>query len=128
MRTTVWLVLASIGFGSTGCDALGLSGGEIRVRVENDTGQTLEDLVLYPGGADSIVVATMAPGQTTPFQVVPIAYRLATVAARIGTTPDRIQVIDHVGEKSLESGDYTYVIGLNRLLAIPRLTQTLRRD
>lgn len=122
---TWWVAMAVMGLGA--CESL-IPGGDVRVRVENGAGLTFDRVALYPGGVDSIVATSLAAGARTPYQRVSTAYALVTVAASFGTESDRMQVIDHVGDPTLDGGDYTYVIGLVSEGGRQRLTQQLRRD
>lgn|GEM_PF-2162756 len=99
---------------TSGC-AIVDPGGSVETRIENASAVTIDRVVVYPGGRDSLVATNLAVGERTRYLAVERAYRLVTVEARIGADIVRQQVIDYVGETPLGSGRYTY-----RVRVIPR--------
>jgi len=110
-----------------GCGAL-LSGGKVEVRIENGSAVTIDRVVVYPGGRDSLVATDLGVSVKTPYLAVERAYRIATVEVRVGTGTARQQVIDYVGEQPLEGGRYTYRIRVTPQAGAPALEVELLVD
>ena len=91
-----------------GCDTLGLD-DPVEIRVQNASTLTFEEGVLYSYW-DSVIFQGLDPGQKTPYKEVRRAYRIATAQVVTGLDTARLQVIDYVGEKSLDGGKYTYLL------------------
>lgn len=109
------------------CGSL-LSGGDVEVRIENASTVTIDSVVVYPGGPDSLVATNLGVNARTPYRAIERAYRLATVEVRVGTGTARQQVIDYVGEKPLEGGRYTYRIRVTPQAGTPLLEVELLVD
>ncbi|PFG18223.1 META domain-containing protein [Propionicimonas paludicola] len=84
----------------------------VHVRIYNDTGVTVRDVKL--GFQDGLVIreGAMAPGTYSEYMGLKVAYRLASLEAKVDGHPYRITPIDYVGEQPLEPGNYTYRIRL----------------
>lgn len=112
---------------TAGCGVLGI-GGDVRVRVTNASSVAFDRVVLYPGGADSIVALGLVPGASSGYQVVDRSYQLATTRVVIGNDTLSLQVIDYVGEEPVGAGDYTFVLDLVGEGAERSLSQVFRED
>jgi len=102
-----WLVLLLFVW-LGGCDGFETA-GPVEVRVMNGADVTLDEGVLYLP-RDSIVFSGLGPGAFTDYREVEKAYRIASARVVSGTDTSGIQVVDYVGERPLEPGQYTYVL------------------
>ncbi len=94
----------------TACDSLPFVGGDVQVRVENQTALTFTEVRIYWEPMHTF--SALAPGDRTAYVMVDRAYSVVTVVAVTATDSMRIQVIDFVGEEPLEDGRYTFVLFL----------------
>jgi hypothetical protein len=98
---------------------------EVQIRVRNAASVALEDvLVEFP--EETELYGTIQPGQVSRYHRVRPAYRYAYAEANVSGKLLRLMPIDFVGEEFLESGSYTYEIGITENLQ--SLTFRLVRD
>lgn len=131
--TTGLAVLAAVGMAA--CDG-GVTTGfpptghdPSLVRVENASESVLSDVTVYLPDDRTLTAATLGPGERTAYELVPTAYRIATVSGLLEGEPFMIQVIDYVGEEPLGEGEFTYVLDVfDPDSTEPSVTLTLRED
>jgi hypothetical protein len=94
---------------------------EVQIRVRNAANVALEDVLLeFP--EETELYGTIQPGQVSRYHRVRPAYRYAYAEANVNGKLLRLMPVDFVGEEFLESGSYTYELGV----AEDRQSLTLR--
>lgn len=107
---------------------------EVRIRVSNvGTVSLRKVVVIFPGRAGDSQreqYGDLAPGQSSDYRAVGLAYSYAYVEALAGGVPVKLQPIDYVGETPLEPGNYTYTLEAvsESSDGAERLDLKLRRD
>ena len=103
-----FLLVLSLLVLSLGCsDAAGPDGDGVRIRIGNDSESSFTSVaVTFP--EDQVDYGSVEAGSTSDYRRVSVAYRMAYVVVRVGSTEQQIQPIDYVGEEPLEPGRYTY--------------------
>lgn len=85
---------------------------EVRIRLDNQTGEDFATVYVNSGGNDNDYEA-LPTGEKSDYLTYEAAYRYGYVRA---ITPDQdtfiVQPIDYVGESLLEPGHYTYLLTL----------------
>ena len=90
-----------------------ITGEVVQVRVRNDSGAALNNVVVtFPGG-NRDEFGDLAPGAASDYVDVATAYRYARVQAVSSGRTLRLMPADYVGEKELKPGLYTYALGVD---------------
>lgn len=111
----------------TSCDPLPFVGGDVRMRVENQTALTFTEVRVY--WEPMYTFSDLAPGDRTAYVTVDLAYNVVTLVAVTATDSTRIQVIDFVGDEPLGDGRYTLVLFLPEPILEPMLLgQRVEKD
>lgn len=85
----------------------------VEVRVRNGSSLSMDEVSLFlPRG--TLSYSELQPGEESSYSQVSKAYRIASAEVVIGSDTARIQVIDYVGEESLDPGRYTYILRVFR--------------
>lgn len=92
----------------TACDTLPFVGGDVQMRVENQTALTFTEVRVY--WEPMYTFSDLAPADRTAYVPVDLAYNVVTLVAVTATDSTRIQVIDFVGDEPLGDGRYTLVL------------------
>ena len=85
------------------------NGDGTEIRVRNGSSVDFEKVVV-----GSKAYGNIKAGATTDYQTWDVAYRYAFVSLVAGSEPKWIQPIDFVGEPTLGSGYFTYVLSIEQ--------------
>lgn len=108
-----YFVLSAIIFILLSCDDNDNSQepGILKVRVQNLTGYTLNQIVVNTSGGEN-TYPSVEPGRTSVYKEFDFAYSICSMTFRIGSETYRIQPYDYVGEMLFEEGALTYKVTL----------------
>lgn len=87
---------------------------ELAIRIENTSIYDFTDVTVESGG-DTHYYGSVSSKQSSDYQSFDFAYRYAFVELQIEGKTYRLQPTDYVGERKLDSGNYTYVLNLHDL-------------
>jgi hypothetical protein len=99
----------------------------VKIRLRNTSAHDYTDVLVRTGGGE-FNYGNIKPNENTVYHDFEYAYSYAYVRLKITDESFVIQPIDFVGEKKLESGNYTYEIGKDESSQSPRLTISLVAD
>ncbi len=92
--------------------------GNPLIRVENRSAVTLESVrVHFPSQTEEY--GTIPPNTATEYRNIQQAYGTPYIEATVAGQPAFLRPIDHVGDKLLGAGKYTYAITVNELAESP---------
>jgi len=84
----------------------------VQIRVKNDSEVAIKKILVYFSPQPENY-GDLAPGQSSKFKKVTGAYAYAYITAEIEGREAIIHPEDYVGESSLKSGNYTYLLDYN---------------
>lgn len=82
---------------------------EANIRIKNVSSENYQNVSIL-----TFSLENLESGDLSEYRQFDRAYRIASVSLEIDGENFDLQVIDFVGEEPLESGNYTYEIGLNQ--------------
>lgn len=96
----------------------------IEIRVRNASSADFEHVVVTFPNQHRVDYGRVRAGEVSDYRSVEQAYRYAGIAASAGARELTLAPIDYVGERPLDPGRYTYVLGREN----DRLTLSLQRE
>jgi hypothetical protein len=105
----IYLVILSLHVACTSEDDQVLA-----IRIENASIYDYTDVTVESGG-DTHYYGSVSSKQSSDYQSFDFAYRYAFVELQIEGKTYRLQPTDYVGERKLDSGNYTYVLNVHDL-------------
>lgn len=85
----------------------------VEVRISNTSETDFDRVVVVFPEQGQVDYGAVRKGGLSQFRTTKKAYRYAGIRVKIGQRELTLNPIDYVGEKPLEPGRYTYVLGLN---------------
>lgn len=82
---------------------------EVNIRIKNVSSENYQNVSVL-----TFSLENLESGDLSEYRQFERAYRIASVSLEIDGENFDLQIIDFVGEEPLESGNYTYEIGLNQ--------------
>lgn len=82
---------------------------EANIRIKNTSSENYQNVSVL-----TFSLENLESGDLSEYRQFERAYRIAMVSLEIDGENFDLQIIDFVGEEPLESGNYTYEIGLNQ--------------
>jgi hypothetical protein len=110
-----WLLITSLGLSCAACSKKEDAEPDgVRIRVRNASPYVFESVDVDTSDGKN-TYSQLAPGQSSDYKLFASAYRVAYARVIINGQTVVWQPVDYVGEKKLENGRYTYVLGIEDL-------------
>ncbi len=93
----------------TNCDLVGSDNTDVKIRVQNSSAYTIENLRINTGGGE-YVYEEISPGEVSDYSEYDYSYSYFFVSFSVDTTNFVRQPVDYVGEAKIKSGKYTFDI------------------
>ncbi|MAO63950.1 MAG: hypothetical protein CL666_03030 [Balneola sp.] len=113
---------------ASGCESLFQKDGDVNIRIQNASSFNMDSLFVIFAD-DEVLYGDIGSGETTSYKTVSRSYRYAYIETKVDNHTAVLQPIDFVGESTLKTGNYTYLLDLiNSGDTGYSLTLALRKD